>query len=388
MKIKTLVCAAALGAFVAAPVGAFFESAPEDKPVNVLCYHRFKARKITDEKKKKWGDPYAMTPEQFEEQMQWLKDNGYNVIPMKKYVEYLYGKGTLPDKPVVITIDDGYECTYSKAYPILKKFGYPAAIYLYKSFIPGGKNALTFDNVKEMMKDGLEVGIHSNTHSILTRKDKGCIEECYKKKLEKEIIEPKEYLEKKLGVAMDTFSYPYGTYSKETRAIVAKAGYRAAFSVVASYNTKDTDIYSLKRTMMMNTTTVDKLKRILEKKPLKLSELYPADGDIITDRTPELKAVLVDDSKINTATIKFKMGTVLKKESVYNPETKVLTYYYKDKLPMGTHVAKVVAEGKEGGEHEYAWLFIIGRPTKMNLLEGGENGVTDDVKEEEGNGKK
>ena len=220
----------------------------DDRVVNVLCYHRFTARENTTKNMKKWGDIYATLPDKFESQLQFIKDSGYNIIPMKQFVDYINGNGDVPDKTVVITIDDGYEDTYTKAWPILKKLGIPATIYLYESFIPGGKNALTFAQVKEMTAGGgIEVGVHSNTHPILTKKEKNCVNGCYLKFLEKEIIESKEYFKEHLGTELETFAYPYGTYSDEVQYFIKKAGYRAAFSVVPSYNTRDTEKYSLKR---------------------------------------------------------------------------------------------------------------------------------------------
>lgn len=356
----------------------------DDKIVNVLCYHRFKVRKITDKEKKKWGDAYSLKPEQFDEQMNFLKENRYNVITMKDYIDYMYGKKEIPEKTVIITIDDGYRCTYEYAYPILKKYGFKATIYLYQDFLPGGKNALTVQQIKEMRSGGFEFGCHSKSHPVLTKKGKMNDEE-YIKFLEKEILGAKKYLEGLLNSPIDTFAYPYGSYSKEVHLIIKKAGYKLAFSVVPSYNTKDTDKFSLKRTMIYNSTTLDKFKAILEKKQLKIKDIYPDDGDVINDNTPELKATLIEDSHLNTTTIKFKMGRVVLKDSIYNPHTKMVSYSYslnKSKLKNGTHVAKVIAQDNNGNEYESAWLFIVGKPTKMDLLENEKNHISEDIREE------
>jgi len=362
----------------------FIASFADDKIVNVLCYHRFKLRKITDKEKKKWGDIYAIKPEQFDKQMNFLKENGYNVITMKDYIDYMYGKKEIPEKTVIITIDDGYSSIYEYAYPILKKYGFKATINLYQDFLPGGKNALTVQQIKEMHENGFEFGCHSKSHPVLTKKEKMTDEE-YVRFLEKEIIGSKEYLEKLLNFPIDTFAYPYGSYSKEVHLIIKKAGYKLAFSVVPSYNTKETNKFSLKRTMIYNSTTIDKLKEILEKKQLKVKDIYPDDGDVINDNTPELRATLVEDSNLNTATIKFKMGRVVLKDSIYNPITKMLSYSYslnKSKLKNGTHIAKVVAQDNNGNEYESAWLFIVGKPTKLDLLENEKNHISEDIKEE------
>lgn len=341
----------------------------DEKLINVLCYHRFKERKSKAQNKKQKIDSYFVKIEQFEEQMKYLKENGYNVISMKEFIDYMYNKKDIPEKPVLITIDDGYKCIYDYAYPVLKKYNFPATLYLYQAFVPGGKSALSISEIKELAQNGFDVGCHSNTHPVLTKKNNLSDEE-YIEFLEKEIIEPKMYLEKILGLSIETFAYPYGSYSKETNFFVKKAGYKLAFSVLPSYNTKEDDRYSLKRTMIYSSTTLDEFKDIFEKKQLKLKKFYPEDGSIINDQRPVLKAQLIEDSILNTETIKFKMGRVVLKDSIYNPETKMLLYSYTENnssLPKGTHNAKVIAQGKDGKLYEYAWSFIIGRPLKIDL---------------------
>jgi hypothetical protein len=121
--------------------------------------------------------------------------------------------------------------------------------------------------------------------------------------------------------------------------------------------------------MIYSSTKLQQFKAILEKKPIKLSEMQPADAAIVSAGPPELKAVLAEDSLLNTATIKFKMGNVTLDESIYDPATKTLIYRYLIKpLEKGYHVARVFASGKDGGEYEYAWSFVVGVPVKMELL--------------------
>ena len=347
----------------------FFSICGDDNVINVLCYHRFKERKASQISDKKLGDIYSITPKRFEEHMQFLNDNGYKVIPMSEYVGLIEGKKDLPEKAVVLTIDDGYKSIKDEAYPILKKFNYPAIVYAYSVFMPGGKSALTPEEAKELLADGLmEFGSHSHTHPLLTSRKK-MTDLQYAKFLIEEIITSKRYLERKLGITIETMGYPYGAYSKETHKALEKAGYKAGFSVVPSYNTKETHRYSLKRTMIYNSTTVEKLKAILEKKPIKIGVVYPEDGDIITDAKPVLKAELKEDAGLNTATIKFEMGRVTLKDSVYDPAAKTLTYTYDKPLSKGVHIASVKAKDMDGFQREYAWLFVVGKPVADGVLE-------------------
>jgi|GEM_PF-1417207 len=352
------------------------EKKEDDTVVNVLCYHRFTERKITNPAKKKTGDTYYISPELFEDHIKFMKKNGYSIIKMADYLEYLDKRRSLPKNPVVITIDDGYKSIYQEAYPVMKKEKISAITYLYQNFLPGGKAALNVKEIREMAADGFEFGCHSNTHPVLTMryvKEKGkknrYMEDMeYLKFLEKEIIEPKGYLEEKTGLKIETMAYPFGSYSTEVIQFVRRAGYRAAFSVVPSMNTKETDRYALRRTMIYNTTTVDDLKKILQKRPIKVKSHYPADGQIVKEKMPVLQAELLSDAEINTSTVKLKMGRVVLKTSSYDPEKKSISYRYQRKLSKGTHVATVQAEGLNGEKYEYSWLFIIGTPVKNEAL--------------------
>ena len=85
--------------------------------------------------------------------MEYLARNGYRVIPLAQLARFLDGKEPLPRKSVVITIDDGYRSTYEIAYPILKKYGFPATVFLYSDFV-GAADAMTWAQMKEMVALG------------------------------------------------------------------------------------------------------------------------------------------------------------------------------------------------------------------------------------------
>jgi len=389
-KKITAVLLAAVLCFSCAAAGEKqnIKSGKQDKIINILCYHRFKKRNITDEKKKKWGDIYYISPKMLEKHIKYIRKNN-TIISMNRYLRFLDGKADIPGRSVLITIDDGYRSIYTRAFPVLKRLNVPFTVYYYQYFLPGGANALNRSMIKEMMRAGAEAGCHSNTHPILTSRWKNrhsknkrkMGDEEYIEFLKDEIISSKKYLEEYIGVPMATFAYPYGTYSDEVVHFIKKAGYKAAFSVVASCNTQKTNRYRLKRTMIYNSTDVEKLKEILSKKPLEVESICPGDGDILEDKTPKITAVLSGDSKINTATVRLMMGRVGLTGSEYNPITKKVTYAYEKELPGGTHIARVKAEGVNGGDFEYAWLFITGKPTKMTLLKGEGNNIAKEVKE-------
>lgn len=338
----------------------------EDKIINVLCYHQFTSGDEEDAKDKKRQNIFSISAEKFEEHLKFLRDNGYNVISMKKYLSYLDGVDSLPGNSVIITIDDGYRSVYDIAFPLLKKYGFPATVYIYSVFF-GGRNNLNENIIKEMLKHNIDIGSHSWTHPVLTKRKGSWSDEEYLSFLEKEIVKSKIFLESKLKMSVETFAYPYGLYSKEVVYIVKKAGYRAAFSVVTGMNTSDTSRYALHRTLIFNSTGVENLKKILLKRPIKVKDIYPSDSDVLEDRTPELRVFLVEDSNINTATIKIKLNNKQLKDVNYDSLIKKVSCYHKKPLSDGAYVVTINAKGFLAEEYEYSWLFVIGKPSNTGL---------------------
>ncbi|MCX7698352.1 MAG: polysaccharide deacetylase family protein, partial [Candidatus Goldbacteria bacterium] len=238
--------------------------------------------------------------------------------------------------------------------------------YIYSVFF-GGKNNLNEENIKEMSKYNIDIGCHSWSHPVLTKRKASWTDDEYLSFLEKEIIKSKIFFESKLKIPMETYAYPYGLYSKEVIYMIKKAGYRAAFSVVPGVNTSDTPRYALHRTLIFNSTGVESLKKILLKKPIKVKDVYPMDSDIIEDKTPIFSVSLVDDSKINTSTIKFKLNSKELKNINYDFLTKKITCQNGKPLSNGVYVVTINAKGFSGEEYEYSWLFVIGKPADTGI---------------------
>ena len=107
-----------------------------------------------------------LTPQKFEEQIKWLKNNGFTIIPLKDAVAYLQGKReAVPAKSVVITDDDGWQSVYTYMYPIVKKYHIPVTLFIYPQTISKGKHAMTWDELKELQQTGLfDIQGHTYTH--------------------------------------------------------------------------------------------------------------------------------------------------------------------------------------------------------------------------------
>ena len=189
---------------------------------------------------------------EFERQMKLIHMNGYQTISLEMFLAYMKRETVkLPGKPVLITFDDGYADTYGNAFPILKRNGFIATVFM--TGINFDRNyRLSVQNVREMTAYGFAVGGHSMTHPNLTKVDKAT--------LHFEIAEGKTKNSKVSGAAVDFFAYPGGFYNLATVEAVEAAGYHGAFTVLTGLNNPDRDhVYLLRRIPVFSYTDFDKL---------------------------------------------------------------------------------------------------------------------------------
>ena len=110
-----------------------------------------------------------MAASTFREQMQYLKANGYRVISLRELVEFTRLERQLPQRSVVLTFDDGYKSFRQHAYPVLKELGFPATLFVYTDYVGAGRNALSWQDLRELGAEGVDVQAHSKTHQDLRR---------------------------------------------------------------------------------------------------------------------------------------------------------------------------------------------------------------------------
>jgi peptidoglycan/xylan/chitin deacetylase (PgdA/CDA1 family) len=197
--------------------------APSTSSVVVLGYHRFENPP---------HDSLAISTTDFESQMQRLKDTGVTVISMDDFLAWRRGEKEVPARSAIITIDDGYISGYSEAWPILKKFGYPFTMFVYTNYIGTGGKSISWQQLAEMREAGVEIGSHTVSHERLTAKrGKGRTEADYDAWLWNEVNGSREMLESRLGAHVRTLAFPYGLANEQVKAVAAKAGYQAQFTV-------------------------------------------------------------------------------------------------------------------------------------------------------------
>ena len=190
--------------------------------VPVLAYHNISSGK---------SDKTTVRPEMFEQQMSFLKEKGYRVIAMDQFFDFLDFKISIPQKSVVITIDDGWLSAYEIAFPILKKYGYPATLFIYTDLIGKGTRTVSWNQLQEMTAHRIDVGGHSMSHRNLTLPGKKESFKDYFDNIEKELSGSREIIRKKLNLDVKYLAYPYGDTSPLVVQMAKKLGYRGALTI-------------------------------------------------------------------------------------------------------------------------------------------------------------
>jgi len=181
----------------------------------------------------------SIPPEEFEEQMAYLSQNGFTTITPDQLMAYLNYDKPLPEKPILITFDDGYLDNYTNAYPIMKKYGFTATIFLVTSKVGHEENFMTWDQVRAMQKDGFVFGSHTVSHAVLNK--------ISHEQAMQELTDSRKELEQQLGVKTRYFAYPTGAYNLQSEEMVKQAGYRAAFTIRYGQAGAESNPYALER---------------------------------------------------------------------------------------------------------------------------------------------
>jgi peptidoglycan/xylan/chitin deacetylase (PgdA/CDA1 family) len=182
----------------------------------------------------------------FEEQMRYLKANGYRVITLKEYVEFASLQRQLPQKSVLITFDDGYRSFLRYGYPVLKELGFSATLFIYTDYVAAGGNAFTWPELKKLSDEGFFIQAHSKSHGDMVRaRGEGAAE--YDRRLEAELVQPRTLFQKYLGYAPDIVAYPYGRQDDAVVRRTKERGYVAAFTVRRQGSQSFVDPYRIHR---------------------------------------------------------------------------------------------------------------------------------------------
>ncbi len=232
----------------------------EKEQIPILMYHS-----ISEYTGKK-GKPFMVPPALFAEHMAYLHQHGYSPLTVTQFIQAHTQEGMLPARPVVLTFDDGFADFFTNALPVLRRYGFVATVYIPTAYVNGTSLwvrrkeedmhlIMTWEQLSEISKYGIECGAHSHSHSQLDILPLALAKE--------EIVQSKQLLEEHAGLKVASFAYPHGYHSRSIQRLVREAGYTSACAVKCAMSTGDTDPFALARLFIGPATTVSALADLL-----------------------------------------------------------------------------------------------------------------------------
>ena len=322
----------------------------EETVIPILTYHNFTSGESSS---------YRINIEKFEKQMDYLATHNYSVISLSELIERLK-VGILPPKPVAITIDDGYKSTFTLAYPILKKYNFPATLFIYTDFIEKNIYSLTWGEIKEMRENNIEIGSHTLSHCNLLKYKKGENYNSYLTRIKKEIFLSKEIIEKKLGSKVKYFAYPYGTYNPQIKNLIIQAGYEGILNANSMNNNSNCNAFSLNRQIIFGQNSFNSFVGILNQHPLLTCKIFPADGTVSSDQLIKIGACLTDEN-IDDKTLSMKLGGAKVKFN-FNSENREISFTPNPLKPLikKSYIVYITALDKNNNYlRKKSWLITI-----------------------------
>jgi GT2 family glycosyltransferase/peptidoglycan/xylan/chitin deacetylase (PgdA/CDA1 family) len=206
------------------------------------------------------GMPAALTitPERFERQVRYLARRGFTGITAGRWLEWLETGAPLPPRPFVLTFDDAYADLAAHAFPVLRRQGFGATVYVVTGRIGGTSDwdgergvpplpLLRREQITEWSREGIEFGAHTRTHPALGPLPEAAVRE--------EVRGGRAELEAATGAPVRSFAYPYGGAPPSARTAAAEA-YALSFTLEEGVNTLATDPHLHRRTMVQPSDTL------------------------------------------------------------------------------------------------------------------------------------
>ena len=205
------------------------------------------------------ADPaMAVSQSRFDRQLAVLGEAGYTCLSLDRLVAYVRDGQPVPARSFVLTFDDGFLSTYRLAWPVLRRHGMTATVFLVSDRVgaqsewmrvePSGPQLLMGpEQIREMRSGGIDFASHGRTHAHLTSLDDAALGD--------ELAGSRRQLAALIGREVRTLGYPHGEWDARVRSAAEQAGYTAAVSVMAGWNHPGTDLLALRRLVVTGRDT-------------------------------------------------------------------------------------------------------------------------------------
>ena len=168
----------------------------------------------------------SLSPARFGEHLDYLANNGYHALPLQALVDSLRFAGSITDRTVAFTFDDGYISVYTEAFPRLRELGWPFTVFVCPDAVDHGRGpVMTWDQLREVAAAGATVANHGQYHRHLQRRRDGESDRQWLDRTRAELLAAQQRIEEEIGTAPPLFAYPYGEYDDDLRGLIKELGW-------------------------------------------------------------------------------------------------------------------------------------------------------------------
>ncbi len=362
----------------------------------VLCYHD-----IRDDARNTMAaspESTAIDTRELTRQLSWLEKNGYHAVSLQQIIDARAGRAALPTRAVLLTFDDGYESTYTRVFPLLKQFHFPAVIALVgdwmettaqpNTHVAPGTRFVNWNQVREMQQSGLvEVASHSyelhqgilanpqgnllpaaTSHQYLPTKKEYESDADYQKRIKSDLVRNADVIERNTGHRPRAMVWPYGAYNRLVADWAAAAGMPVTMTLDGGQNTAHTPLTSVRRELVSFTTTIASLHDMLHAPAASTDwqtdseRVMQIDLDYVYDPDPDVQETNL--SKLLERVLELKPRTVYL-QAFADPDGDGIAasvYFPNRHLPMRADLFSRVAWQlrTRARVKVYAWMPVIG----------------------------
>ncbi len=303
----------------------------------------------------------AITPATFEAQLKVLKDGGYHTITARQLAEHNAGGPPLPDKPVMITFDDGWKNQFQFAAPLLKKYGYVATYFVNPQLIGRGGAYMTRDMLVALAADGNDIESHTWTHQALIRR--GTENQLdFQRRIMRQMTLSDAWIAKVIGKRPVALCYPFGYYDTEAVSRAKAAGYKLAFTTDEGVaDARPWDAMIMKRFTINRADSVDGFKARLTSGVLEARHIVPSPGSRVRGTST---TVTVDITDVPPAVkgIKISSGPSMKATATVNRGGRRIAVAQLEKARVGFRQITLRGIDGAGKRYYYSWSLVLGDP--------------------------
>ncbi|MFD4526390.1 polysaccharide deacetylase family protein [Streptomyces sp. NPDC058470] len=235
-----------------------------NEPVPILMYHSI-AREPNDATRE-----LSVTPDDFAQQMALLDAQGFTPVDTAQLAASWRTAGPLPERPVLVTFDDGYEGVHRHGLPVLAKYGFAATLFVSTGWLRGAYDTggsldtmLDWDQVRRLAAEQVEIGGHSHTHPQMDQLSEDA--------LRFEVRRCREIITGELGTRPASFAYPYGYSSRRVREAVREAGFAQSLAVGNALARRRQGPYALRRVTVRRSTGIEEFERLVQGRAIALN---------------------------------------------------------------------------------------------------------------------